>query len=114
MSQIARNLTRRREILGMTVPDVHKALSALGVDVAESTVFGWFNGARGVRKMEHLRALCTILQTDMNALAGDEAEIAEGPLKATIAREIAQLDEVQQQLVLALVRSLRKPDSASP
>ena len=58
--------------------------------------------------MEHLRALCTILQTDMNALVGDEAEVVEGPVQTTIAREVAKLDEVQQQLVLALVRSLHK------
>lgn len=106
MSQLARNLNQQRDKLGLTVPEVHRALSARGVDVAESTVYGWFNGSRGVRKMEHLRALCGVLQTDLNALTGDEIEVAEGPIPATIARETAALDEASQQLVLALVRSL--------
>lgn len=107
MSQLARNLTSLRERLGLTVPDVHRALLARGIDVAESTVYGWFNGSRGVRKMEQLKALCAILQTDLNGLTSDEIALVEGPVPATIARETAELDEASQQLVLALVRSLR-------
>lgn len=109
MSQLARNLNTLRDALGMTVPDVHRALEARGVDVAESTVYSWFNGSRGVRKMQHLKALCAILQTDLNAIGGDEIEVTEGAVPVTIAREIAALDEASQQLVLALVRSLAKP-----
>ncbi len=109
MSQIARNLNALRDKLGLTVPDVHRALESRGVEVAESTVYSWFNGSRGVRKMEHLKALCAILQTDLNALGGDEIEVAEGAVPVTIARELSALDEASQQLVLALVRSLAKP-----
>lgn len=79
-----------------------------GVDVAESTVYSWFNGSRTVRKMDHLKALCAVLQTDLNAMGGDDIEVAEGALKVTLAREISALDEASQQLVLALVRSLKK------
>ena len=106
MSQFAHKLNRHRERLDMTVPEVHRALLALGVDVAESTVYGWFNGSRGVRKMEHLRALCTVLQTDLNELTSDDIAVTQGPLPATIAREAAMLAPAQQELVLALVRSL--------
>lgn len=108
MKLLASNLKARRDALGLTVPQVQQLLLAKGVDVAPSTVFGWFNGSRGIRKMEHLKALCAVLQTDLNEMSGDEIEVAEGPVAATIARETAELDEASQQLVLALVRSLKK------
>lgn len=108
MKLLARNLKARRDALGMTVPQVQQALLLKGVDVAPSTVFGWFNGSRGIRKMEHLKALCAVLQTTINEMSADEIEVVEGPVPATIARETAELDEASQQLVLALVRSLKK------
>lgn len=107
MSRLAANLNARRRELGLTVVEVHKALNRRGTDVAFSTVAGWFNGNRGVKSMEHLKALCVVLQTDLNALTADEVEVSEGPLEATIAREIKQLPEAQQQAVLALIRSMR-------
>lgn len=107
MSRLSTNLTYRREALGLNVPQVHAALSTRGVDVAFSTVAGWFNGSRGVRKMEHLKALCAVLQTDLNALTGDEVEVSEGPIDATIAREVRDLPAAQKEAVLALVRSMK-------
>lgn len=107
MKPLAVNLTARREALGLTVPQVHDALSARGYEVAFSTVAGWFNGNRGVRKMEHLKALCAILQTDLNSLTGDEVEVAEGPMDATIAREVRDLPAAQKEAVLALVRTMK-------
>ncbi|HHA2789756.1 hypothetical protein [Stenotrophomonas maltophilia] len=77
------------------------------MSVAESTVYGWFNGSRGVRKMEHLKALCEVLQTDLNSLTGDEVEVAEGPLPASIVRELSGLSEVQQQAVLATIKAMK-------
>jgi len=111
MSQLARNLNAQRDRLGLTVPEVHRALHLRGMDVAESTVYGWFNGSRGVRKMDHLRELCSVLQTDLNAVGGDDIEVSEGAIAVTIARETAALDEASQQLVLALVRSLKSARS---
>lgn len=107
MSQLARNLTAQREKAGLTVTQVHVALNRLGYAVAFSTVAGWFNGSRGVRSMEHLKALCAILQTDLDTLTGDTIEISEGPISATIAREAKGLPMAQQEMVLALIRSMK-------
>ncbi|AVH89990.1 hypothetical protein AL480_03750 [Stenotrophomonas maltophilia] len=107
MSTLSVNLTARRELLGLNIPQVHAALTLRGVSVAESTVYGWFNGSRGVRKMEHLKALCEVLQTDLNSLTGDEVEVAEGPLPASIVRELSGLSEVQQQAVLATIKAMK-------
>lgn len=57
--------------------------------------------------MEHLKALCAVLQTDLNSLTGEEIEVAEGPIEATIAREIRGLPPTQQEAVLALIRSMK-------
>lgn len=107
MSQLSLNLTARRESLGLTVPDVHAQLNRRGFPVAFSTVAGWFNGSRGVRKMEHLKALCAILQTDLNTLTGDDIEVAEGPIDATVVRELRDLSQVQREAVLAVIRTMR-------
>lgn len=107
MKLLARNLTARRESLGLTVPQVHAALNARGFDVAFSTVAGWFNGSRGVRNMEHLKALCGILQADLNSLVGGEIEVAEGPIDATVVRELRELNDVQREAVLAVIRTMR-------
>ena len=107
MSTLSDNLTARRESIGLNVPQVYAALTLRGIRVAESTVYGWFNGSRGVRKMDHLKALCDVLQTDLNTLTGDEAEVAEGPIPATIVRELAGLSDVQKEAVLATIRAMK-------
>lgn len=107
MSQLSDNLTARREALGLSVPQVHQELNRLGFPVAFSTVAGWFNGSRGVRKMEHLKALCGVLQTDLNALTGEEIEVAEGPIPASIVRELAELTPLQKEAVLATIRAMK-------
>ncbi len=107
MSLLSHNLTTRRESLGLTVPQVHSALTLRGLAVAESTVYGWFNGSRGVRKMEHLKALCDVLQTDMNTMTGDEIEIAEGPVDSMVVREMRDLTQAQREALLAVVRSMK-------
>ena len=107
MTLLSDNLTARREALNLTVPEVHAQLNRRGFPVAFSTVAGWFNGSRGVRKMEHLRALCAILQTDLDALTRDEIEVAEGPVDAIVVREIRELSPAQREAVLAVIRSMR-------
>lgn len=57
--------------------------------------------------MEHLKALCEVLQTDLNALTGDEAEVAEGPLPAAIVREMSGLTTTQKEAVLAMIRAMK-------
>ena len=92
----------------MEVTAVHANLNRAGIDVAYSTVAGWFNGSRGVRNVKHLRALCAILETDLNALlGGDEIEIVEGEVRVIAAREMKRLTDAQQEAVLAIIRSMK-------
>lgn len=112
MSRLSDNLTARRKALGMSVPDVHAALGRLGVDVAFSTVASWLNGTRSVRKMEHLQALCKVLQTDLNTITGGEIEIADNQVEAQILRDLRDVSPAQRELVLALVRSLKTTGGA--
>jgi transcriptional regulator with XRE-family HTH domain len=107
MSLLSSNLTARRESLGLDVKQVHQALNRRGVDVAYSTVAGWFNGNRGVRNMEHLKALCAVLETDLNSLVSGEMEVVEDALRISVVREMDSLTEAQREAVLALVRSMR-------
>lgn len=92
----------------MNVKEVHEALSLAGTSVAYSTVAGWFNGSREVRSLKHLKALCAVLQTDLNSLGGDdEIEVVEGAVRVTAARELKDLSETQQEAILAIIRSMR-------
>ncbi|GAB2494116.1 hypothetical protein GCM10027266_09320 [Arenimonas alkanexedens] len=57
--------------------------------------------------MEHLKALCMVLETDLSALAGDEIEVANGKVEASVLRELRELSPAQREAVLALVRSMK-------
>ena len=107
MTRLSDNLTARRKALNMSVPKVHAAMNRLGFDIAFSTVAGWFNGSRGIRNMKHMKALCDILQTDLNALTGDEAEVVEGKVEVQIVRELSELDPTQRETILAVIRGMK-------
>jgi transcriptional regulator with XRE-family HTH domain len=107
MTQLSDNLTALRELKGWTVPQVHIALNSAGHEVAFSTVAGWFNGSREVRSMKHLKALCEVLDTDMNTLTGDSIAVAEGKVEVQVQRELRDMDEAQKELVLALMRNMK-------
>lgn len=108
MKSFQSNLTKRRDDLGMTVDDVVARLSSRGIMVAYSTVAGWFNGSRGARwKVDELRALLDVLQTDLETMGMGEAELIEEPVPAATAREMRGLTPAQQQVVLAMVRAMR-------
>lgn len=107
MSQFIANLNARRESLGMEVKEVHAELNRRGIDVAYQTVAAWFNGNRGERwKVNELKALLDILQTDLKAMAGDEAELVDEPVQAQIVKEVRGLSAAQQQAVLAMVKAM--------
>lgn len=107
MSRFTDNLTARMKALGMNARDVTAAMNRSGVDVAYSTVAGWLNGSRGGRwDVEELRTLLDVLQTDLSAMAG-HAELIEDAVPAMTAREMSQLTEEQQQIILATVRAMR-------
>ena len=107
MTQLSDNLTVLRELKGWTVPQVHLALADAGVEVAFSTVAGWFNGSREVGSMKHLKALCKVLDSDMNTLTGDSVVVAEGKVQVQVQRELAGMTPAQQELALAIIRSVR-------
>lgn len=101
------NLQARLTVLSLTVRDVHARLSRMGVDVAYTTVAGWFNGSRGTRDVEHLKALCAALETDMNTLSGGKAELVEAPLDVALSRESRDLSDTQKQALLLMARTMR-------
>lgn len=107
MTQLSDNLTTRRKTLGLSVPKVHETLNRLGYDVGFSTVAGWFNGSRGIRDMEHLKALCVVLQTDLNTLGGSEIAVAEGKVEVAIVRELEGLLPMQREAILATIRAMK-------
>lgn len=82
-------------------------LNLRGHDVAFSTVAGWLNGSRGIRNVDHLLALCAVLQTDLNAMAQGEIEVTEGKVPVAVARGLRELTPAQQEAVLALVESMK-------
>lgn len=92
----------------MSVEDVVAELGRRGHVFAYSTVAGWFNENRGKRwKVDELRALLDVLQTDLEQMGLGEAELVEEPVPAAIARESRRLTPEQQQAILAMVRSMR-------
>lgn len=107
MSLLSNNLTAQRESLGLTVPAVHQELNRRGVPVAFSTVAGWFNGNRGIRNMDHLKALCDVLKTDMDSMTKGEIELSEESLEIQLVREVRHLSPSQQEMIVALARSMR-------
>jgi hypothetical protein len=108
MSKFHDNLNARRDELNLTVADVAAELNRRGIPVAYPTVASWFNGHRGSRwKVEELKALLAILQTDFQAMAGEGAELVEAPVPAATAREMQGLTAEQQQAILLMVRSMK-------
>lgn len=107
MSRLSDNLTARRKQLGLTVPQVHAALQLMGVDVAKPTVYGWLNGNRGFQNMDHLEAVCKVLQTDITSIRRGDIEIAEEPKDVQLYRDIKKLDDEKREIVHALIRSLK-------
>lgn len=108
MSRLATKLNARREAMGMQVKDVVAALNRRGFELAYSTVAGWFNGSRAVRwKVEELKALLDILETDLESITDDDVQVVEGAERIAIAREASELTPAQQQAVLALIRSMK-------
>lgn len=101
------NLQARLTALSLTVREVHARLSRMGVDVAYTTVAGWFNGSRGIRDVEHMKALCTALETDLGQLSGGKAELVEEPLDIAISRESRGLTDAQKQALLLMARTMR-------
>lgn len=108
VSKLTDNLDARRVHLGLEVKDVAAELNRRGVSAAYTTVAGWFNGSRGERwKVDELRALLDVLQTDLNTITAGDVAMIEGPVRVAIARATADLSPQQQEILLALIRSMK-------
>lgn len=93
----------------MEVTDVHAEFNRRGIDVAYSTVAGWFNGSRGERwKVNELKALLDVLQTDLDSMTAGEAVLVQNPVRVAIQEELEKLSDAEQQAYLALLRSRRE------
>lgn len=57
--------------------------------------------------MEHLKALCVVLETDMNTLTGSSIAVVEGKVPVQIQRELDGMTPEQQEAILALVRTMK-------
>ena len=57
--------------------------------------------------MEELKALLDILQTDLQQMAGGEAELVEGnPVKVALARRVQDMSDAQAQAMLAMLAAV--------
>lgn len=110
MSELSDNLTSRRVALDLSVPQVVAALGLRGLTVAYSTVAAWFNGNRKPQKMDHLKLLCEVLQTSISEMAGEDPEFAQNSFESVLLKESRDLPPAQREAVLALIRSMRKPE----
>jgi hypothetical protein len=114
MSRLSSNLDTQRKAIGLTVREVTAELNRLGHEVAYSTVAGWFNGNRGIGKMEHLIAVCRVLKTDLDAMAGGDIAVAEDRLDVLLMREMRGLSDVQKEAIVALARSMQGTSKKTP
>ena len=107
MSLLSNNLKKRLAELNLNVPQVHKSLELLGIKVSYSAVAAWCNGGRRPREMEHLKALCTVLQTTISEMAGEDPEFARDSFESLLLIESRELDKAQREAVLAIVKSMK-------
>ncbi len=107
MSALATNLDNRRRQLGLTLADVHADLSLKGVQVSPSTVGHWFTGERRPRQMEHLKALCEVLQTSISQMAGEDPEFAQDAFESVLLKEGRSLSVAQREAVLAMLHAMK-------
>jgi len=92
----------------MNVADVVEALADRGITLSYPAVAAWFNGHRGGRwKVNELKALLEVLQTDLDQLLNGEAELVEEKVPAATARAMKDLSAEQQQAVFAMVKSMK-------
>lgn len=105
------NINARRLALGLTYEDVHARLSertySVGVKPPSlSAVGNWFNGIRRPRNMEHLRALCDVLQMSFEDAAADDLSPVT-VTEAEIVKAVRRLTDVQAQAVLAIAVTMQ-------
>lgn len=113
MRPFAYTINARRLELGLTYEQVHERLLGYdwppGVEAPSiSTVGHWFNGTRRPRDMEHLRGLCSVLETSVAKAMGEaDGEAVTGMEKAML-NVVRDLDPEQVEALYAVAFSMKK------
>lgn len=105
MRTLHENLEARRKELGMTIAKVHAKLALKGVNLSASTVGHWFNGRGKPREMDHLKALCEVLETSISEMAGEDPEFARNGFESTLLKEIRNMRQAQREAMLAMIKA---------
>ena len=105
MRTLHENLDNRRLSLGLTIAQVHARLSVRGFSFNPSTVGHWFTGRGKPRKMEHLKALCEVLETSISEMAGEDPEFAQNGFESALLSEIRKMSPAQREAMLAMIRA---------
>lgn len=99
------NLTVRRKELGLKIAEVHAKLTLLGHELSPSTVGHWFTKRGKPRNMEHLKALCQVLQTSISEMAGEDPEFAQNGFESTLLKESRGMSPAQREAILAIIKA---------
>jgi transcriptional regulator with XRE-family HTH domain len=111
MATFNTNINARRLALGLTYEDVWSRMSdrkySEGVDPPSiSAVGNWFNGQRRPRHMEHLLALCDVLQISIEDAAGSDG-LPVTDTQAALLQAVHGLSDAQIQALLALAHTMK-------
>lgn len=108
MRPLHETLNARRKLRGLTYEQVHEALSHKRWHKAQApslpTVGHWFNGTRKPRHMEHLRALCDVLDLSLDEVYGMKAGEAKTETEMALLSAAREADDEDVQLALAILR----------
>lgn len=109
MRQFHEIIDQRRKDKDLTVEQVcdlmDRALSAQGKKPpALASVGHWFNGTRRLpRNMDHLRALCDVLDMQVGEAMGDKPMEAKTALEQVILQKARPLSERDQEMLIAII-----------
>lgn len=111
MNSFQQNINAQRLALGLTYEDVFARMSdrkySAGVKAPSlSAVGNWFNGQRRPRNMEHLRALCDVLQISFEDAAGDDDIAPVTTTEAELLKAVRNLSDTKAQALLAIAHAM--------
>lgn len=112
MRQFHEIIDKRRQALGLTVEDVFERLERYPWPVgtkapALASLGHWFNGTRKrPRDMNHVKAICDVLDLEIGEAFGAESLSAETDMEQVILRKVRNLSAEDQELALAMINRL--------
>lgn len=112
MRQFHEIIDQRRRDLGLTVEDVFERLEhhswPRGTKApALATVGHWFNGTRKrPRDMNHVRAICKVLDIDIAEAFGEDSLKAETDVEQVMLKKLRKLSADDQEIAMTLIESL--------